>query len=70
MDQNLIKRNELLAQTVIKGLARRNIKAEYAATREEALQEALAFIGEGSTVTMGGCTRQDEGQARRHARGI
>ena len=39
MDQNLNKRNELLAQTVIKGLGRRNIKAEYAATREEALQE-------------------------------
>ena len=38
MDQNLTKRNELLAQTVIKGLGRRNIKAEYAATREEALQ--------------------------------
>ena len=41
MDQNLTKRNELLAQTVIKGLGRRNIKAEYAATREEALQERL-----------------------------
>ncbi len=60
MDQNLNKRNELLAQTVIKGLGRRNIKAEYAATREEALQEALAFIGEGSTVTMGGCTSARE----------
>lgn len=60
MDQNLTKRNELLAQTVIKGLGRRNIKAEYAATREEALQEALAFIGEGSTVTMGGCTSARE----------
>lgn len=60
MDQNLTKRNELLAQTVIKGLARRNIKAEYAATREEALREALAFIGEGSTVTMGGCASARE----------
>lgn len=54
MDPNVSKRNELLAQTVIRGLAKRNIKAEYAATREEALREALAFIGEGSTVTMGG----------------
>ena len=60
MDPNLTKRNELLAQTVIKGLGKRNITAEYAATREEALQEALAFIGEGSTVTMGGCTSARE----------
>ena len=55
MDPNASKRNELLAQTVIKGLGRRNITAEYAATREDALAQALAYIGEGSSVTMGGC---------------
>ncbi|MCH4083838.1 MAG: lactate utilization protein [Olsenella sp.] len=55
MDANVSKRNELLAQTVIKGLDRRNITAEYAASREDALAQALAYIGEGSSVTMGGC---------------
>lgn len=60
MDPNVSKRNELLAQTVIKGLGRRNITAEYAATREDALAQALAYIGEGSTVTMGGCTSARE----------
>ena len=55
MDQNLFKRNELLAQTVIKGLERRNISGFYAANRQEALKEALELIPEGSTITMGGC---------------
>ena len=60
MDPNVSKRNELLAQTVIKGLGRRNITAEYAATREDALAQALAYIGEGSSVTMGGCASARE----------
>ena len=34
MDQNVIKRNELLAAKTIKGLASRNIEAQYAPTRE------------------------------------
>ncbi|SER28299.1 lactate utilization protein [Parafannyhessea umbonata] len=55
MDQNLFKRNELLAQTVIKGLERRNISGFYAANRQEALKKALELIPEGSTITMGGC---------------
>ena len=54
MDKNINKRNELLAQTVIKGLASRNMTGYYAANREEALQKALELIPEGSTVTMGG----------------
>ena len=54
MDKNINRRNELLAQTVIKGLASRNMTGYYAASREEALQKALELIPEGSTVTMGG----------------
>ena len=54
MDSNIIKRNELLAQKVIKGLASRNMTGYYAANKEEALQKALELIPEGSTVTMGG----------------
>ena len=33
MDENTIKRNELLAQKVIKGLASRNMTGYYAATK-------------------------------------
>ena len=54
MDPNLKKRNELLAQKVIKGLSSRNMTGYYAADREEALKMALSLIPEGSTVTMGG----------------
>ena len=38
MDQNIVKRNGLLAQTVIKGLKSRNMSGYYAESREEALQ--------------------------------
>ncbi|MBO7690510.1 MAG: lactate utilization protein, partial [Clostridia bacterium] len=54
MDQFVNKRNELLAQKVIKGLESRNMTGYYAASKEEALQKALELIPEGSTVTMGG----------------
>ncbi|TYZ24804.1 lactate utilization protein [Selenomonas ruminis] len=54
MNENIVKRNELLAQTVIKGLASRNMEGFYAASKEEALKLALELIPEGSTVTMGG----------------
>ncbi len=54
MDPNITKRNELLAQKVIKGLQSRNMSGYYAATREEALQIALSLIETGSSVTMGG----------------
>ena len=48
------KRNSLLAQKVIKGLVSRNMTGSFAESREEALQQALALIPAGSTVTMGG----------------
>lgn len=54
MDKNISKRNELLAQTVIKGLQSRNMEGFYAASKEEALKLALEHIPKGCTVTMGG----------------
>ena len=54
MNENIRKRNELLAQTVIKGLQSRNMEGFYAKDKEEALKLALELIPKGSTVTMGG----------------
>ncbi len=54
MNENIIKRNELLASKVIKGLESRNMSGYYAADKESALKKALEIIPEGSTVTMGG----------------
>ncbi len=54
MNENIYKRNELLAQKVIKGLESRNMKGYYAADKEEALKIALELVPENSTVTMGG----------------
>jgi hypothetical protein len=54
MNENIFKRNELLAQKVIKGLNSRNMTGYYAASKEEALAQALSLIPEGSSVTMGG----------------
>ena len=55
MNENMVMRNEKLAQVVIKGLQSRNMSGYYAASREDAVKQALELIGEGSTVTMGGC---------------
>ena len=54
MDGNIIKRNDLLSQKVIKGLASRNMTGYYAHDKKEALALALSLIPEGSSVTMGG----------------
>ena len=54
MNENITKRNQLLAQKVIKGLESRNMKGYYAADKEEALKIALELIPENSSVTMGG----------------
>ncbi len=54
------KRNELWAQTIIKGLESRNMTGYYAATKEEALKKALELIPEGSSVTMGGAMSAHE----------
>ena len=54
MNENIVKRNEKLAQKVIKGLNSRNMSGYYASSAEEAKKIALELIPEGSTVTMGG----------------
>ena len=60
MNENIRKRNTLLAQKVIKGLASRNMTGYYAEDREAALAQALALIPEGSSVTMGGAMSAHE----------
>lgn len=54
MNENIVKRNDLLAKKVIKGLASRGMTGYYAHDKEEALKMALEMIPEGSSVTMGG----------------
>lgn len=60
MNENIVKRNELLAQKVIKGLESRNMTGYYAATKEDALKKALELIPEGSSVSMGGAMSAHE----------
>ncbi len=60
MNENIVKRNELLAQKVIKGLESRNMSGYYAANKEDALKKALELIPEGSSVTMGGAMSAHE----------
>ena len=60
MNDVVYKRNELLAQTVIKGLESRNMKGYYAATKAEAMQKAMELIPEKSSVTMGGAMSAHE----------
>ena len=60
MKELIFKRNELLAQKVIKGLESRNMSGYYAADKEAALKQALELIPEGASVTMGGCMRAIE----------
>lgn len=60
MDTNIMKRNECLAKTVIKGLESRNMSGYYAASKEEALKQALELIPEESTIAMGGCVSARE----------
>lgn len=60
MNENMRKRNEILVQTVIKGLESRNMTGYYAADKEEAVKKALEVIGKGSTVAMGGCQSAHE----------
>ena len=56
MNENIEKRNELLAQKMIKGLASRNMTGYWAKDKQEALRIALSLIPEGSNVVMGGST--------------
>ena len=56
MNDYVSRRNELLAQKVIKGLNSRNMTGHWAADKDEALRIALSLIPEGASVTMGGAT--------------
>ena len=60
MNENITKRNEKLAQKVIKGLESRNMTGYYAKDKDEALRTALGLIKKGSTVTMGGAMSAHE----------
>ena len=60
MNENIVKRNQLQAQKVIKGLETRNMSGYYAADRDEALKLALDLIPEQSSVTMGGAMSAHE----------
>lgn len=60
MDENVKKRNECLAQTVIKGLQSRNMSGYYAPSKEAALKQALKLIPQGSSIAMGGCMSAHE----------
>lgn len=64
-------RNSLLAQRMIKNLARRNMDAYYCPTAQEAINKVKELIAEGSTVTWGGSmTLRDMGlTAALHAEG-
>ena len=55
MDIHLEKRNEKLAETVIKGLKSHNMSGYYAKNKEEALKLALDLIPKNSSISMGGC---------------
>ncbi len=50
----VVKRNELLAHKVIKGLESRNMSGYHVTTKEAALEKALELIHEGSSIGWGG----------------
>jgi len=54
MNENMMKRNRLLAEKTIKGLSSRNMTGYWAETREDALKLALSLIPENSSIAMGG----------------
>ena len=60
INENITKRNTLLAQKVIKGLESRNMSGYFASTKEEALKLAMVLIPTGASVTMGGAMSAHE----------
>lgn len=51
---------KLRAQTIIKGLEKRNMEGVFCETKEDALAKALSYIEEGSSVTWGGSMSIEE----------
>jgi L-lactate utilization protein LutB len=60
LNENIARRNALLAQKAIKGLESRNMSGYWAESKKEALALALSLIPEGSTVPMGGAVSAHE----------
>lgn len=60
MDQNRIKRNQMLGAKIVKELTARNMEAYYADSKEEALKKALELIPEGSSISWGGSMSVNE----------
>lgn len=59
MDQNEVKRNELLGKTIVKAMESRGFGACYCATKDEALAKALELIPETDVVSWGGSVTID-----------
>lgn len=60
MNENRVKRNDLLAKKIIKGLESRNMTGFYVQTKEEALELALSLIPENATIARGGSMSMNE----------
>lgn len=54
MNQFIVKRNDLLAETVIKGLESRNMSGYYAHNSQEALEIVKSLLNKGDKITHGG----------------
>ena len=57
---HVIKHHALAGEQVVKALKSRHFEACYCATKAEALQKALSYIPEGSTVGWGGSVSVEE----------
>lgn len=60
MDEFQMKRNELLAERVIRGLKSRNMEGCYVENREEALELVIGMIPAGASVGWGGSNTLEE----------
>ncbi len=60
MDENRVKRNDLLGQQMVKALESRNMEAYYVGSKEEACKKALDLIPEGSSISWGGSMSAQE----------
>lgn len=60
MDENRVKRNDLLGQQMVGALKARNMEAYYVGSKEEACKKALDLIPEGSSISWGGSMSAQE----------
>lgn len=60
MNENRIKRNQMLGEKMVKALNARNMEAYYVESKEDALKKALELIPEGSKVAWGGSMSIEE----------